>query len=162
MVASGLFRELRCQQDQYLQKVFRVDRGYTGGEATFGKVGTCTYAHYDDQEISIMDDQMSILRVPVSEVIQMTVSIPKPKAIMTFEHVAKKVKFQMLGRLGMVSPESAPPLEDIKGGPLVEGQTIQVWSVLLEHTFPHASFFSWSPESMFAYFHRVQSGDEEG
>eukprot|EP00959_Pyramimonas_sp_CCMP1952_P418507 8767627-Pyramimonas_sp.AAC.1 len=66
---------------------------------------------------------------------------------MTFEHTSKKTKFQMLGRLGMCDPETAPPVDFKRDSALVEGQTIQLWAVFLEHTFPQASFFSWSPDS---------------
>ena len=155
-------RKRLCPEDQYLKKEFRVEREYVSGESVFGKVGTCVYAHQEEQEISLMDSTMSILRVPVSACSEMTKSIPKPRPMMTFEHVGKKVRLQMLGRLGMVSPESAPPVEFKKNEGLVEGQTIQIWAVLLEQTFPEVSFFSWSPDSMYVYFQMLQQQDTEG
>ncbi|CAK0864326.1 unnamed protein product, partial [Prorocentrum cordatum] len=146
--------------DQYLKKVFRVDREYAGGEALFGKVGHCMYAHKEDQEISILDDQMNNRRVPISAVIEVNETLPTPKALLTFEHVSKNMKYQMLGRLGMVSADSAPPVEVKKDAALLEGGTIQLWSVLLEHTFPQANFFTWSPDSMCVYFSALRDQDE--
>ncbi|CAK0823190.1 unnamed protein product, partial [Prorocentrum cordatum] len=87
--------------DQYLKKVFRVDREYVGGEALFGEVGHCMYAHHEDQEISILDDQMTNRRVPVSAVVEANETLPKPKALLTRKHVSKKMNYQMLGRLGI-------------------------------------------------------------
>eukprot|EP00959_Pyramimonas_sp_CCMP1952_P234517 4899938-Pyramimonas_sp.AAC.1 len=74
---------------------------------------------------------------------------------MTFEHTSGQTKRQMLGRLGMTSPDSAAPIEFKKTSALVEGQTIQLWSVLVENTFSQASFFTWSPDSLYVYFHRL-------
>eukprot|EP00959_Pyramimonas_sp_CCMP1952_P131047 2739842-Pyramimonas_sp.AAC.1 len=46
---------------------------------------------------------------------------------------------------------------------LVDGQTIQLWSVLLENTFCQASFFTWSPDSLYVYFQRLlHEEDDEG
>ena len=139
-----------------------MDREFVSGEGLFGKVGTCTNAHYEDQEISIMDSALSILRVPITAVSEMTKSIPKPRPLMTFEHITRPTKLQMLGRLGMTSAQSAPPVELNTNKALVEGITIQMWSVLLEHTFSQASFYTWSPDSMYVYFQRLKDQDEEG
>eukprot|EP00959_Pyramimonas_sp_CCMP1952_P130736 2733862-Pyramimonas_sp.AAC.1 len=109
-----------------------------------------------------MISNLSILRLPISACSELNQSIQKPKQMMTFEHCGKKAKLQMLGRLGFSSPESAPPIEITKNSALVEGQTIQLWSVLLEHTYPQASFFSWSPDSMYVFFSRLDSADDEG
>ena len=43
-----LFGVHRFHEDQYLKKVFRVDREFAGGEAHFGKVGHCVFAYKED------------------------------------------------------------------------------------------------------------------
>ena len=149
----------RVHQDQYLTKVFRVDREFVGGEAEFGVVGTCAYAHQEDEEISIMDDALSFRRVPISVVIEKDQTIPKPRELRKFEHVGKPARFQLLGRLGMVDAESSAPVDVKTDSGLVEGSHIQLWAVLLEHTFPQLNFSTWSPESLYTYFEYCQEKD---
>eukprot|EP00959_Pyramimonas_sp_CCMP1952_P214313 4484324-Pyramimonas_sp.AAC.1 len=60
----------------------------------------------------------------------------------------------------MVSADSAPPVEVKKDSALVDGHTIQLWSVILEHTFPQANFFTWSPDSMHVYFSALRDQNE--
>ena len=138
----------RIHEDQYLNKQFRVEREFSGGEELFGLVGTCCYAHPDSQEISLMDQATSIKKVKVAHVIELTAKVRPALPLKTFQSVSKQDKQKLLGRLGMHDPESAAPVSVCAKNGCVDSTMIQMWSVLLEHTFPEESWYFWPPESM--------------
>ena len=151
----------RIHEDQHKDKDFRVERAFSGNEELFGLVGTCVYADLDSQELSLMDQTASIKKVKLAHVIELTKKERPMRALKTFQNVSKQEKQKCLGRLGMHDPETAPPVEVSAKGGLVDSSMIQMYSVLLEHTFGEESWFFWPPDAIEGYFEHVKDQAQE-